>query len=120
MTLSRNPWHIREYTPAQLTKLASEVFSNVDMKGIAGNEHVMEYYRKNKASVDRIMRFDVLNLQYRLPAAMLRLPYELLNRMNRNKLKTSNDALVNAINHDDYVITDDPSSALDLFCIVTK
>jgi ubiquinone/menaquinone biosynthesis C-methylase UbiE len=38
LSLSRNPWHIREYTAAELTDLAKRVFSNVEMKGIAGNE----------------------------------------------------------------------------------
>lgn len=120
MTLSRNPWHIREYTAEALEQMAGEIFPNVEMKGITGNEKVMEYYEKNKASVRKITRFDIFNLQYRLPASLLRLPYELLNRMNRNNLKSSNDALVDSIEHNDYVLTDQPDQALDLFCIVGK
>ena len=120
MTLSRNPWHIREYTADELTNLAAGIFPQVEMKGIAGNEKVMEYYEKNKASVRKITRFDIFNLQYRLPAPLLRMPYELLNRINRNSLKSANDSLVDSIVHDDYILTDDPDKALDLFCIVRK
>ncbi|MEJ2004345.1 MAG: class I SAM-dependent methyltransferase, partial [Cyclobacteriaceae bacterium] len=54
MSLSRNPWHIREYTPEELSKLASPYFEQVRMKGITGNEKVMKYYEMNKASVERI------------------------------------------------------------------
>src|SRR5437879_10383148 len=38
MSLSRNPWHEREYTADELAGLAKKYFGVVDMKGIAGNE----------------------------------------------------------------------------------
>jgi len=119
-TLTRNPWHIREYTARQLNDLAAEVFDDVEMKGITGNKKVMTYYEMNKKSVQKITRFDIFNLQYRLPAAMLRVPYDLLNRLNRNNLKETDDELVKSISHDDYQLTDDASGALDLFCILRK
>ena len=119
-TLSRNPWHIREYTAKELKDLAAGIFASVDAKGITGNDKVMEYYSMNKASVERITRFDVLNLQYRLPRWALRIPYDILNRMNRNKLQTTDDALVLSITQEDYLVTDDADSALDLFYILTK
>ncbi|QSE98496.1 class I SAM-dependent methyltransferase [Fulvivirga lutea] len=120
LTLSRNPWHIREYTAQQLTDLAKSIFDKVEMKGIGGNEKVMEYHEKNRKSVEKITRFDILNLQYRLPAPLLRIPYDILNRFNRNKLKSSNDSLVNEIHHTDYLLQDDADKALDLFLIVEK
>ncbi len=118
MTLSRNPWHIREYTAEELGVLAGSVFKKVQIKGIAGNEKVMAYYERNKRSVQRLMKWDIFNLQYRLPASVLRIPYEVLNRINRNKLKAGNDSLVRNIVHEDYLITDRPDTALDLFCIL--
>lgn len=120
MSLSRNPWHIREYLPGELTTLARKVFKNVEMKGITGNEKVMTYYEQNRKSVNRITRFDIFNLQYRLPAALLRFPYEVLNRWNRNKLQSGDQRLVIDINHSDYVVVDDATDALDLLLIVRK
>ena len=90
------------------------------MKGIKGNEKVMKYYRRNKISVDRIMRFDFLDLQHRLPAPLLRMPYDLLNRINRNKLKSAEDTLVKSINHEDYLLAPQAEDNLDLFCILVK
>lgn len=119
-SLSRNPWHIREYTADELTDLAKKYFSKVEIKGITGNEKVQQYYDRNKKSVDRIMRFDVLDLQHKLPASILRVPYELLNRFNRNKLKDTADELVSSIRHEDYLLTDDAQTALDLFLIALK
>lgn len=120
MSLSRNPWHVREYTAAELTSLAKEFFQEVEMKGIGGNDKVMKYYDRNKKSVDRMMRWDFLNLQNNLPAWMLRFPYELLNRWNREKLKTMSDDLVMSIRHEDYLVTDKAEEALDLYLRVKK
>jgi 2-polyprenyl-3-methyl-5-hydroxy-6-metoxy-1,4-benzoquinol methylase len=120
MSLSRNPWHIREYTADELGGLARKVFSKVKMLGVTGNEKVMSYYQENKRSVEKMMRWDVLNLQYRLPAFILKMPYEILNRMNRKKLKATNDGLVAEIHHSDYLLSEKPEESLDLFCVVEK
>ncbi len=120
MTLSRNPWHIREYTADELKKLCATIFDGVDMKGIAGNAKVMEYHEQNRVSVNKIMKFDIFNLQYHLPAAILKMPYEILNRRNRNKLQATDDSLVATIHHSDYLLSNEPATSLDLFAVLTK
>ncbi|MBL7859055.1 MAG: class I SAM-dependent methyltransferase [Cyclobacteriaceae bacterium] len=120
MSLSRNPWHIREYLPHELKTLAEKIFPHVEMKGITGNEKVMTYYAQNKKSVERITRWDFLNLQYRLPAFILRIPYEILNRWNRNTLQSGDTNLVTNIHHEDYIEVNDATHALDLLLIVRK
>ncbi len=90
------------------------------MKGIGGNEKIQLYYDRNRKAVERIRRFDVFDLQHRLPASWLRLPYELLNRWNRNKLKDSSDGLVTSIRHEDYLVMPTAVDALDLLMVVTK
>lgn len=120
LSLTRNPWHVREYLAHELEALAAGIFANVEMKGITGNEKVMKYYEENKKSVERITRWDFLNLQYRIPARLLRIPYEILNRWNRNKLQDAGNDLVRSIHHEDYLLTDDASNALDLFLIARK
>jgi ubiquinone/menaquinone biosynthesis C-methylase UbiE len=120
LSLSRNPWHVREYTSSELTDLAKKYFAQVEMKGIAGNEKIMQYYDRNKKSVDRMMRWDFLDLQHKLPASVLRIPYEMMNRMNRNKLKGQADELVTSIKQDDYIFSANAEESLDLFLIVKK
>lgn len=120
MSLSRNPWHIREYLPHQLQNLAASIFSKVELRGITGNDKVMSYYEKNKRFVKRITQFDIFNLQYRLPSSLLKIPYEILNRWNRNKLQSNDNRLVTNIRHEDYLLVEDASNALDLFLMVTK
>ena len=120
MSLSRNPWHIREYTAQELTALCQPYFSKVEMLGITGNDKVMQYYNQNKASVKRMTRFDILDLQHKLPAFMLKIPYEIMNRLNRNKLQSTDNDLVASINYDDYIISDDANQSLDLLAILTR
>src|SRR5690606_30463031 len=120
MSLTRNPWHVREYLDHELRDLARQYFHSVEMKGITGNEKVMTYYEQNKKAVQRFTRWDIFNLQYRLPSAILRVPYEIANRWNRNKLQDTDDKLVKEIHHTDYLVTDKASSALDLLLIARK
>ncbi|HQQ96908.1 MAG TPA: class I SAM-dependent methyltransferase [Cyclobacteriaceae bacterium] len=120
LSLSRNPWHIREYTADELNRLARRIFDQVEMRGITGNEKVMAYHARNRQSVQRLMRWDVLDLQYRLPAWLLRIPYDLMNRLNRNNLQQHSDELVRSITANDYLVTDDAAAALDLFVTLRK
>ncbi len=120
MTLTRNPWHVREYTQPELHKLAAGIFPEVEVKGVFGNSKVMEYYNRNKESVRRIMRFDFLDLQYRLPRRLLQIPYDIMNRLNRRKLLTSNTGLVNTITTDDFFLSSYTDEALDLYLVAQK
>ncbi len=120
LSLTRNPWHEREYTGHELLMLVQSIFQEATMKGITGNEKVMSYHEQNRKSVRRFTRWDVLDLQHRLPASFLRMPYEILNRMNRKKLKAGNSELVMGITHEDYFLTNDSINCLDLFLEVRK
>ncbi len=120
MSLSRNPWHFREYTTEQMAEILKSSFDKYELKGVFGNKKVMEYYNKNKDSVDKIMRFDILNMQYWLPRWMLQIPYDILNRFNRQNLQDNNKDIVNNILHTDYTISASNNECFDHFCIATK
>lgn len=68
-------------------------FESVECYGVGGNERVWAYYEKNRESVDRIMRFDVLRMQWWLPRWILQLPYDVANRLNRRRLHSKNRSL---------------------------
>lgn len=120
MSLTRNPWHVREYTPEQFTNLMESRFEKVESMGIFGNERVMEYYEQNRESVRRITRFDPLDLQHRLPRWALRVPYDVANRLNRRSLLSRNSALTRSIAPEDYRLAPVGDRAFDLFYICTK
>lgn len=120
MSITRNPWHVREYTIEGLETLLKSSFAAVDTQAVFGNEKIMDYYEKNKASVRKITRFDIFDLQHKLPRQLLQIPYDILNRMNRKKLLNQNNSLVNDIHFSDYFVEEAKEGCLDLFYIATK
>ncbi|MCU0451469.1 MAG: class I SAM-dependent methyltransferase [Bernardetiaceae bacterium] len=120
LTLSRNPWHVREYTAPELQTLLAKYFAKVQLLGVRGSQRVMDYHEENRRSVARIMRWDFLDLQHRLPRQVLQVPYDLLNRLNRNSLMKQNNDLVGNIGLEDFSLSPEPEGCLDLFAIVEK
>jgi 2-polyprenyl-3-methyl-5-hydroxy-6-metoxy-1,4-benzoquinol methylase len=120
MSLTRNPWHEREYTANQLKTLLLQSFSKVDCKGVLGNQKVMDYYELNKKSVQKITRFDIFDLQHKLPNWILRTPYDFFNRLSRNRMLSQADRLVSDISTDDFYLTEEADKAFDFFYIATK
>ena len=120
MSLTRNPWHVREYTAEELKKLLSKEFSQIDMMGVGGNEKIMEYYEANRRGVERITRFDILDLQHRLPRWMLQIPYDILNRLNRRRLLDQNNELTSSITMEDYSVGAVTDECFDLYFIAQK
>lgn len=120
MSLTRNPWHVREYTVSELEGLLQKHFSKVEMRGVYGNEKVMDYYEENKKSVQKFTRFDFLNLQYRLPRRLLQVPYDLLNRLNRRLLLKGNNQLVSDIQLEDYHTAKADDRCFDLLAVAWK
>jgi SAM-dependent methyltransferase len=120
MSLTRNPWHIREYTAGELASVVGKSFGKVEVKGVFGSPVVMEYHERNKASVRRITRFDILKLQYRLPRQLLQIPYDIMNRLNRRNLLEGNTEIVNKVSLSDFFLKDTTDNCFDLFVIATK
>ena len=120
MSLTRNPWHVREYRAEELKSLLLEHFSEVECLGVGGNSKVMEYYEQNRRGVERITRFDPLDLQHRLPRWMLQIPYDVLNRLNRRRLLKKNNELTTSIEMTDYSVSDTTDNSFDLLFIAEK
>lgn len=119
-SLSRNPWHIREYTKDELKDLMLNYFGSVDTKGVFNDEKAMEYYIKNKANVDKIMKFDIFNLQHRLPRKSLQWIFDFLNDRNRKKMHTEDNSLSASITTEDYFVSEVADDCIDLFFIAKK
>lgn len=120
MSLTRNPWHVREYRMEELKALLGREFSHVECLGVDGNVRVMEYYEQNRRGVERITRFDIFDFQHRLPRWMLQIPYDILNRINRRRLLSDNKSLTSSIAMDDYRIGAVTEKSFDLYYIATK
>jgi len=104
MSITRNPWHVREYNLEELANLLLREFNKVEKLGVSGNDKIMNYYQKNVESVRKITKYDVFNMQWWLPRQLLQIPYDILNRRNRKKLLNQDDQLVKSIQMEDYFV----------------
>jgi len=119
-SLTRNPFHVREYTPREMQAFVQGHFPGADVQGMYGNEKVMAYYEQNKRSVARMTRLDVLDLQHRLPAWMLRMPYSVLNNLNRYQLLQKIKDTTLEIDYTDFYTGELGESCLDYFVVSSK
>ena len=120
MSITRNPWHIREYTVEQLLQLLRNYFPDVKAMGVYGNEKSDKYYENNKKSVQKILRWDIFKMNRWLPRQLLQVPYDIMNKRNRSKLMNQNTSLANSFTHDDFFIKDANDKCFDLFYVATK
>lgn len=120
MSLTRNPWHVREYDAAEFRALLAARFDTIEAYGVEGNEKVMRYYENNRRSVQALMRYDILDLQHRLPRRLLQIPYDIMNRRNRRKLLSQDTGLASGITMDDYSVVPVHDGCFDLFYVAQK
>jgi len=120
MSLTRCPYHFREYTPIQFQQLLSDYFSTVEQYGVFGNEKAMQYYYKNKAGIEKITRFDIFRFQKWLPNFLLKIPYEMLNKINRLRMHKKHEEHLSDISMDDFYVAPVSNDCMDLFYIGTK
>lgn len=119
-TIARNPWHFKEFDIHELEELVKIYFNKYSIEGIEGNSKTDQYYKKNNIAVERILKYDVFNFEKKLPSSLLKIPYELANRINRKTLHKNNSNLVNTISVKDYSLKPYSLNSLDLFCKLTK
>jgi SAM-dependent methyltransferase len=122
MSLTRNPYHMREYTTAEFRKIITSYFSEdrVYFGGIYGDDLINQYQERNKKGIAKWKRWDLFNLEKNLPASLFKIPYDILNRMNRNRLKEANDELVSGITTSNYYMKLMDGEQLDFYCRAVK
>lgn len=117
-SVSKNPWHVREYTPSQIEKKIKAVFTQTTISGIYGSNKVEEYLALNKIHVEAIQRYDFLNLRSHLPRWMLKIPYDILNHFQKNRIRQLKGA--DDIDHSDFYIDDLHKNCIDYFVKAVK
>jgi ubiquinone/menaquinone biosynthesis C-methylase UbiE len=122
MSLTRNPYHMREYTTDEFRKLISSYFQieKIYFGGVYGDDEIMNYQEKNKSAIAKWKKWDIFNLEYNLPGKWFQVPYDILNRMNRNRLKDQHDGLVSNITTSNYYLKEMDNTQLDFYCRAMK
>lgn len=119
MSVSENPYHLREWTAAELRALAAPILPGVVVQGVHGSERVLAYERARGEQVRRVLRWDPLGLRNLLPKAVVFGVFPMLARLVRRRLNT--DGAAQAVGPEDFTVgADDVDRALDLMLLFAK
>jgi SAM-dependent methyltransferase len=119
-SVSENPFHVREYTAAELADLLRPHFAAVEVRGIVGSERVYAFERARGERAQRILRLDPLGLRRVLPRRLVRFAFSRLALLVRSRVAASDAALV-ALEPRDFAVADrEPPQWLDLLAIARR
>ncbi|MCS6988360.1 MAG: class I SAM-dependent methyltransferase [Chloroherpetonaceae bacterium] len=119
-SLARNPFHVHEYDFDEMKSEIASAFKEFELFGLAGNEKVEEYYRKNAEWARRILKWDVFGLHKLLPASLLVKPYNFITNLMRKDLSKSVAATTQITSDDFYLRKTDLDATLDIFVVAKK
>jgi ubiquinone/menaquinone biosynthesis C-methylase UbiE len=71
-----NPFHVYLFEPAHLTSMMALFFDEVECFGLEGDEVLRADFAARRASGEKLLKLDVLNLRQRLPRAAYVWSYE--------------------------------------------
>jgi SAM-dependent methyltransferase len=95
-----DPYHHREYDPAELRSLCARFFASVELSGLFGSERYLELVAEQRAALDRLLARDPLRLRRAVPRRARQLLYDrLLTRARRVQ-----DPRAEAITADDFSV----------------
>ncbi len=119
-SVSENPYHVKEYTEEELSSLLKEVFTEVRIYGMMGNEKVHEYDRRRGEQVARILRLDPLGLRHLLPAPVVNWAFGRLAVVVRRRLGGGSGANARFTPADFHPDLDSAKGALDLVALCRR
>jgi 2-polyprenyl-3-methyl-5-hydroxy-6-metoxy-1,4-benzoquinol methylase len=115
-SFSENPYHVREYASWELRDLLEGVYSKVTLRGIHGNQQVIQFDRNRKKAVKRILRLDPLNLRKRLPSWAVNFAFARLSILVRRRARAGTRG--DHFGPDAFYVSDENlDAALDLIAI---
>ena len=118
MTVSENPYHLREWTAPELLALAAPVLPGVRVRGMNVSERVLAYERARGEQIRRILRLDPLGLRKLVPEAVVRVAFARLARLVRRRVGAA--GALPTVGPEDFIVRDDDlERALDLVLVAT-
>lgn len=120
-SFSENPYHFKEYRPAELHGLLTPWFSSVELLGLFGNETVMERERARRREVEGILRLDPLGLRRILPDSTRKWAFARLARVVRARVRANHGEASRRVRLEDFTVRSGRvEESLDLFAVCRK
>lgn len=119
-SFTRNPFHVREYEAAELLARVQTCFGSARLMGLNPSEELKNYLRQHKMQVDKILKWDILKLEKRLPRNLLKIPYNIFNQLNKMIIFRKSGEMLNTIGQDDFTLGHAKPDSLDLYMVAEK
>ncbi len=117
MSVSENPYHLREWTAPELLELARGAIPRARVLGVNGSAAVLEYERARGEQVRRILRLDPLGLRRLVPTAVVHFAFSRLARLVRRRVSQGGSSP--RVGPADFTVGGDAlEQALDLMILV--
>ncbi len=120
-TISKNPYHLREFTASEMLALLESRFGSVEMYGVFGDELFMRYWTNNRRWVNNFMRLDVFNLADRLPQGIKQRLFDAASTLMRSRLKSGAPDVCESITYENFLFKPgEYDGCLDFFAVCRK
>ena len=110
-----NPFHVKEYTAAELSELLAPHFDDVQILGVAATEEPKLYYDARLRRIRSIVRIDPLGLRRHLPRRLVHWLFANLAVMVRRGLKQEEQ--FPSVGLEDFPIVSGRDDCLDLMAL---
>ena len=112
-----DPYHYREYDPEQLRSLMAGWFSQVQILGIFGSPHQLEFVAAEHRRLHALLRLDRLRMRRFVPRRARQILYDTSLTLARRRANPAAEA----IGQEDFYLAEDPLlEALDLVAVVRR
>lgn len=110
-----NPYHVHEYTAAELTATLSRCFGRVEMLGVFAIGPAAQFQAERLRRIRRITRLDPLGLRRRLPRPLIDWLFARLSLLVR--LTARRGGVVETVREEHYPIAPADAACLDLLAV---
>jgi SAM-dependent methyltransferase len=120
-SFSENPYHVREYEPAELRELIAPLFASVTLLGIFGNDRVRQLQSSRRRHVERILSLDPIRLRRLLPESVRKWAFARLARFVRRRMRADHGAAFSELDPSDFTVrANGLEESIDLLAICRK
>lgn len=102
-----NPFHVYLFEPQHLVSMLNLFFEEVTCYGLEGDEVLKADFAARRASGERLLKFDVLNLRRRMPRRTYVWAYERVLPLTYRLLGRSNTGIGSGIDASHFFLRDD-------------
>lgn len=110
-----NPFHLREYTAAELAQVLATHFETVEMLGVFALGPARRYHADRLRQIRRITRLDPLGLRRRLPRALVDWLFARLSVVVRRMVRR--DGAMDRVGPGDFEVAASDSTSLDCLAV---